>query len=549
MSLALAQVGATREEHPEGKTLEQVLIVREDVFGEDDLFPLFLNMFHWRTQEQVVRREVLLREGQVFDQKKLEETERNLRGLFILTAARVVPVKGSREDTYSLLIVTKDKWSLRLNNDFLVAGGALQYLQLELIEANFLGLGQAVSIDFDLQRSTFSLGQTFSERRLFGSAIGVSESAAMILNRSTGAFEGGAVSVAVAKSLLSLDQEWAYGISGSLGSSRARAYRGNALRLLPYPDAEAPTATVPYQYNVHTLATEANVTRSFGQSNKTNVTAGIGAYDYRYTVPRASNLNDEQAAWFQANYLPRSETATYLVARATFFTAEYRVFHNLDTFSLSEDYQVGPRFFLGARWAIPTVSPTRYLVTGAAARYRWVFDDNFLEAAVAGVTRFIPLAGFFNRRVVGQLLEVSPPIGGGRLVGRFIVDLIDQDLNHRQLTLGGDNGLRGADVASISGRNTLLLNLEYRTRPIVIETVHVGFVLFYDMGSAFDTTPSPVHTFGLGARILIPQFNRETIRLDFGFVLGAQAQPGLDRFSLGWGQVTDLRPGFLDSPL
>jgi hypothetical protein len=38
------------------------------------------------------------------------------------------------------------------------------------------------------------------------------------------------------------------------------------------------------------------------------------------------------------------------------------------------------------------------------------------------------------------------------------------------------------------------------------------------------------------------------LRIDFGFVIGGPI-PGADRINASWGQVTDLRPAFLDDPL
>ena len=67
---------------------------------------------------------------------------------------------------------------------------------------------------------------------------------------------------------------------------------------------------------------------------------------------------------------------------------------------------------------------------------------------------------------------------------------------------------------------------------------------------AFETWPSPVaHTLGTGLRLVIPQFNSQTIRIDFGLVLGQPVEWSMNRFSASWGQVNDFRTRFLDDPL
>src|SRR4051794_31121454 len=79
----LAQHGREVEPSPEGKRLEAVLVSAEDVVAESDPYPNFLNIFHVRTREHVIRREVLLEIGAPYSAELAEETARNLRKLSI----------------------------------------------------------------------------------------------------------------------------------------------------------------------------------------------------------------------------------------------------------------------------------------------------------------------------------------------------------------------------------------------------------------------------------------------------------------------------------
>ena len=45
------------------------------------------------------------------------------------------------------------------------------------------------------------------------------------------------------------------------------------------------------------------------------------------------------------------------------------------------------------------------------------------------------------------------------------------------------------------------------------------------------------------------QFDTQVLRLDVGWALNGPATPLQDRFSASFGQVTDMAPGMLDSPL
>lgn len=540
----LAQHERTLEPSPAGLRVEEVLVASENIIAPSDPYPMFLNWIHVRTRESVIRREVLLAPGDAWDASRVQETERNLRRLFLLAVVKVVPVKG-REGGVGLLVITRDRWSLRLSNAFTLIGPLLQYLQLQLIEVNFNGWGQQLAVNTVVRLDTFSVGQTFIERRLFGSRWYVGESAALLFNRQTGAAEGSVGSVAVGQPLITLDQPWAFLVEGSWNVRRRRVFRGASLWELDYPGA-AGAEKVPLVYDVREFSAEASATRSFGREVKLDVTGSVGGYSRHYRPP---GLTPEQAAWLTANYLPRSEDVTFVGAQVRAFPANFRVLKNLDTFELSEDVQLGWRALAQVRYAVPLpFAPAHFVELGASLRYRLYVHDDLLTVTVAGAVRVRPGLDPANQRLAFEVSNYSPQFWGGRLVTRLLVDVKGNDLDNRQLLLGGSTGLRGTFAEQYTGRNMVLANVEYRAKPIELFTNWLGLVLFYDVGTAYDTAPVFTHTTGIGLRLLLPQLNREVLRLDFGFVINGPV-PGVDRLNASWGQVTDLRPEFLDAPL
>lgn len=540
----LAQHERTREAAPEGKRIEEVLVASENIIAPSDPYPAFLNWIHVRTRESVIRREVLLGPGDTWDAHRVEETERNLRRLFLLAVVRVVAVQG-KEGGVGLLVITKDRWSLRLSNAFTLIGSLLQYLQLQLIEVNFNGWGQQLAVNTVVRLDTFSVGQSFVERRLFGSRWYVGEAAALLFNRQTGALEGTVGSAAVGQPLITLDQEWAFLLDGSWNVRRRRVFRGANIWQLEYPGPGG-TEAVPLVYDVREYAAEASVTRSFGRAVKLDVSGSLGGYSRQYTPP---GLEAAQAAWLTANYLPRSENVTFVGAQVRAFPSTFRVLRNIDTFELSEDYQLGWRALAQVRYAVPLpFAPSHFVEVGGSVRYRLYAADDLLTVTVAGAVRLRPGLEPANQRLAFEVSNSSPQFWGGRLVTRLLVDVKDNDLDNRQLLLGGSTGLRGAFPEQLTGRNLVLGNIEYRAKPIELWTNWLGLVLFYDVGAAYDVAPVFVHTVGMGLRLLLPQLNREVLRLDFGVVINGPV-PGADRLNATWGQVTDLRPEFLDSPL
>lgn len=542
----LEQHGRAVEPAPEGRRVDEVLIAAEDVFAPSDPWPTLLNVFHTKTREAIIRREVLIRPGETWTAERIAETERILRRLYILAVVKLVPVKG-QDGGVALLVVTKDRWSLRLNSEFTLIGPLLQYLRLRPTEMNFLGRNQQLAVDFIMKLDTIALGETFTERRLFGTSFSFREDAALVLNRRSGAPEGTFGAVTFGLPLITLDQEWGFSVNGSWNVGPRRVFRGADVWLLPYP-TDGDAASVPYVYNARELAGEASVTRSFGRAFKIDATLAAGAWLRQYTPP-AHTLTDEQAAWLTATHLPRSETATYVSAFTRMYSANFKVLHDLDTYQLSEDFQVGPLIQAGVRWAVPTPWSSSFVELGAALRYRLYQWEDLLTLSVAGQTRLRPGLPPANNRLAFEVINYSPPIYGGRFVTRVMFDVKADDLDNRVLLLGGSNGLRGAYPEQLSGRNVVLANFEYRARPFELLTNWVGLVFFYDVGSAFDSAPVLTHTLGAGLRILLPHFNVDPIRIDFGIVLNSSANPGIDRLNASYGQVTDFRPAVLDQPI
>ncbi|MFT3841301.1 MAG: hypothetical protein QM723_30195 [Myxococcaceae bacterium] len=547
----LGQYGLTREPQPEGKKVDRIEVAAENVFSPSDPWPEFLNIFHWQTKEAVIRRELLLAPGDTWTQAKVEETERNLRRLVILGVAKVVAGKD-KDGKLVMLVVAKDRWSLRLNWDYLIVGNVLEYLHVPLTEINFLGRGQTLTIDPLLKLDTFQLGEQFYEPRLLGSKVSLNESAAIVLNRQTGKPEGTSGIVQVLRPLWSLDQEWSFNTFATWDVRRTRVFRGAQIWQLGYPNETSPTSSVPYVYDSRNIEVDALVTRSFGRAWKIDVTGGVGGYTRSYEPPKETPLDPTVKTWFKNNWLPRSEDATYLYGLLTLFKADYRVLRDIDEFALSEDFQIGPRLITGFKWAIPTFAKSNFGEVAGSFRYRVYAYDNLLAVYLGAFARFVPDGPPVNEHFLAQVIDYSPRIEGGRFVVRLLADYRVRDLDNHQVLLGGGSGLSGAAPELLAGRNELLANIEYRTKPFEIQTVYVGFVLFYDAGAAYDVKPAFVHTVGLGLRILLPQLNRDVIRIDLGFVVGDRsATAGLspDRFNSSFGQVSQIQPDFFDDPI
>jgi len=109
---------------PDGQELEaqgarvgRIFISRENLFDPRDphesYWPYRLaNKLHVVTREEVIRRELLFREGDLYSQELVDESERNLRGLKVIYHVRIVPL-AYRDGVVDLEVNSQDTWTLR----------------------------------------------------------------------------------------------------------------------------------------------------------------------------------------------------------------------------------------------------------------------------------------------------------------------------------------------------------------------------------------------------------------------------------------------------
>ncbi len=197
-------------EGPDGVIIDSVVVQNGDIFdlnlpeNKNWIFRL-ANKLHVNTRKHVIKREMLLREGDIFSGKLAEESERNLRTLPYLWDARIEMIK-SDSGLNVMSISTSDRWTLAGGPTFSRSSGQTIY-QFGFEELNFLGYGQRVSFDYFLREFEENyIRASFYERRLFGSRFGLN-------SYYNGDPEIGSISLGLAKPLFSLNSKFGYGIS------------------------------------------------------------------------------------------------------------------------------------------------------------------------------------------------------------------------------------------------------------------------------------------------------------------------------------------------
>jgi hypothetical protein len=556
---AVRKVGGAIDPRPEGKILEGIEIVTLPVFEKRDPIPNallgFVNWFHVTTKKYVIEREVLLRPGQRYDQALVDETARNLRGLSQLSLVLCVPLQGSAPDRVRLLVVTKDVWSLRLNNSFTFENGRLQYLLLQPSEINLVGTHQVILGNFVLDPATIQVGGSYSVPRVAGSRIAAGVSASAVLNRETGHPEGSYGSFSYGQPLWSTLAEWAWGGGMSWDYEITRRFIGGQYTDFDPTKGQCVTSMIQSgdsdpkrcQYRTDVLSGNYSVTRSWGSAYKHDLTLGVSASRRLYRTSDLTVFTPAQRVAYDQAFVPVSDTAIGPYVEYHDYSSRFVDVLDVETLALTENFRRGHDVLLRVSPVTTAFNSSRnYIGLFASAAYTVPLGDGLVRGVVQSsteVTTGSPSSTVAKNpgaddRIPDGTIEaalhiVTPRFKIGRLI--FDADFVDRykDYLNGLSSLGGDSRLRGYPSGSFVGKNLVAANLEFRSRPFELLSVQFGGALFFDAGDAFDDF-SQIRLkqgAGFGLRVLFPQLERVVMRIDWGFpltkgILPPQSFPG-----------------------
>lgn len=537
LGLFLQSAQLERDPAAEGKRIAYVRFERREVFEPDDLLvPIVLprfastwpNAFHWLTQKARIRRELLLREGDLYSDRLAEESMRNLRDLGIIALVNIVAVKTPDPARVGLIVYTRDLWSLRLEQSFAGAGATFA-ASAQLIERNFLGRGEALALRGSLDPLRFSGGQTFADPRLGGLDLSVAESFDLIWNRASSALEGSTGSLQVGRPFYNLAQRVSYSLYGFYAdyvfrdtrAGQVVGYDTTAERLGRTCQLGEATC-LPRVWRDQRWQLELTGHYRIGESYKQTFTAGVGAQGRGLKANAETGLTPEQRDNFERLVLPKVRRDIFPFVRYRLSLPEFVVLTNLVTLGKTENLQVGPR--VDGLVAVPLRAygaSSDGLILHGLLSYVWSQRGGILDGAMEGFAR-LDTGRAVDQRFIMRIRGASPvlPAVLGRFVFRVVWDQRQNDSQRTFVALGGDNGLRGyaAQAFNAFGGKRLLANVEYRSLPWMLASVHVGAVLFYDAGSVYQQIANVRfhHSAGAGLRVMFPQLNRGVFRVDVG---------------------------------
>jgi outer membrane protein assembly factor BamA len=524
---AIAARGFVVDPSPWGKVVGAVRVYNEDVFAEGSRFLKFFNNFHVTTKDRAIAQEVVVTAGEIWDQEKVEETERRLRDPLWSSVVAVIPVVSTEPGKVDLLVVTRDIWSLRLNTQYQVQQRSLTDLSIALSENNFLGTRSVVAAAFTMNQGTVATGPLFIDKNLFGQHLDFRARVDAILNRDALiddfdlVREGSQSAISLSRSLWSLASEWGYGASFSHRFAINRSFRGLELRQYDIPETED-IEMLPHIYRIRAWSAGVYGVRQWGARWKSQITVGYAVDSQHPTLLGSFPGTEDQRGPFIRDVLPRDEVTSVPYITYGLFEPRYKKLRNVQTFELAEDTRLGIDFDVSYGVGVRFLGSDAYFQRGGAS-FGYGFPlggDGSIRPSVAFNTRYQG-SEFIDNTASGSLRLITPTYLWGRIVALGTVQTRWNDTQNRFYAIGSDSGLRGFIIDEFFGDRLARGQLEVRTMPIPVWVLRAGAVLFYDVGSAADTFREMRlhHDVGIGFRMLIPQTSRELFRFDLAFPL------------------------------
>jgi hypothetical protein len=501
-----------------GVVIGEIRFVPLNVFdtrieAEDTALFRFANRLHIVTRESVIAAQLLFRSGDRYSGRLLEETERILRARPYMREARIRPV-AVRGNIVDIEVATQDTWTLEPELWVSRKGGE-NTGGIGIEESNLFGFGAELGLKFrrDIDRDSTTL--RYRDPHLLGSHWRLDTQYA-------DASDGEGTRFDLERPFHALDARWAAGV-------RFRS-----------------------ESRIDSVYDNGNVVARFGTHERVRTLYGgwsAGLRDGVATRWSFGLTHDERHASqvdpAAPGPLPDDHDLVYPWVRFDWIEDEFQATRNLDQIGRTEDLALGwtarlqfgyaARGFGSDREAVVfdagvskgITDGARTLMFGAATSGR--FESGTAVDTLLGVT-----ARYFWRQSPRRALFIGLSADRG-----WNLDIDEQ------LTLGGDNGLRGYPLRYRTGQSRWLFTAEQRwyTNWYPFRLFNVGGAVFYDMGAtggdsviAGAPPPLPGQTgtlkdVGFGLRIGNNRLSfGDVLHIDFAFPLDGDAS--IDKFQL-----------------
>ncbi len=454
--LHAAEPAATTPIVPIAGVIRNISIDLKDIFdptqrGENKLFYRMVNSLHFTTRHSVIKKELLLREGDAYDPLLIAESERALRKILHLRQVHIrpVPAGGGMVD---LIVVAHDTWSTEPTLSMSGVGDEVTG-KIGIKERNFLGYGKEASFmykrDTDVIRRSFA----YNDPNILGTHWRMQSNYAQQEDGVNKVFS-------LKRPFYSSITPWSMTLSGETLEQDSRLFSDGS-EVLRYHNKDTGIRT--------------GYARSLGSTPRSIRRAGLG---YRFADNKLLTGDMSQRLLEQRRY---HVAELYFEWERT----DYIRVQHIKKANVEEYFNMGPSLIIepgfSQRWTA-TSQPATFINLEAHRGFLFGFA-HFAMMTLEGTGKYED-GGWQNTRPSLQL-EYYNHFSERQTFALNLktVSLIHPDPDN-QLLLGGESGLRGYQLRQFSGNKLLLANMENRLffTDDWLHLTSLGGVVFMDTG-------------------------------------------------------------------
>lgn len=454
---------------PDDETLErnqaivgEIRIEAGDIFdpdapGENRMIFRWADKIHRTTRDNVIRRQLVFKTGDVYSRRALQESARILRRSGYLYDAWIRPVSYV-DNRVDIEVKTRDVWTLKGGFGFGRSGG-VNKTRFGIHDSNFLGLGKELKLrrtsDVDRTEDLYS----YTDASLLGThgRLDLAYS-----SNSDGQHE----EIGLERPFFSLEARWAAGVR-TLMDDRVESI-----------------------YSLGSIADRFRHRKSFLEAYAGFSRGLVGGRTRRWSAGFTLDQNRFEGTADAATSGPFPPDRKLAYPWIGFDSSQegFIEVHNLDKISRTEDLNLSKEFHARLGWASPSFG---------ADRSRAVFGSSFQIGGSPGPAQMMVFSWETSGRWgTGGAENLTSGAGvryyrrdlGGRVfyASMRAEEAVKLDLE-KQILLGGDNGLRGYPLRFTSGDQSLLLTLEERfySQRHLFKLFRIGGAVFFDAGRAW----------------------------------------------------------------
>lgn len=445
-------------------TITSIRFVRQNVFPHKNYWlARQANRFNILTSRRALQAALPFATGDTVSGRVLAEAERILRAKSFLYDA-VILVRERCDDDIALDIITREVWTLTPGVGFNRSGGDNE-TNVSLSDVNFLGSGKSLSVEYSDDRDRSGASLSFDDPNINGSRWAAQLAA-------TENDDGQRYGASLSRPFFSLDTRLAFGLD-----------LDHFVRIRDLEFLGRDT----FELDVESDAANLFMARSRGRDK--------GWIDRQFLGVRYLDEDIRFPQTFpDVAQIDRRFAYPYIGWQRIQERFEER--RDVRRVGITEDVQLGWTSYVELGWSSErTGGDGEYLLAQGSGMFREFLNDKHLLSLSAEFRGRYDLDSSQAEDVIVELngavlLQQAPKWRFETSASYVHTENLQPD---KQLTLGGDTGLRGYPSRYQPGDRRLLLTLEqrYYSDAQVFGLLRVGYAAFLDLGRAWFDDEAP----------------------------------------------------------